>query len=121
MSSTVTTMIVNETQQPLTMKVGNRNHFFRLARVKIGGEYAMEICVDWTYQEFMLEDKRGAGKKLFVNSDDCCDYERITVKESGDSDGKLLGIKVPRKQFSEPEEEVVGAKKGKIFNWRFWM
>jgi len=79
----------------------------------------MELGVDWTYQEFMLEDTRGAGKKLFVNSDDCCDYERITVKESAEEEGKLLGVRVPRKRFSE-EEDHVGAKKG-TFSWRFWM
>lgn len=75
----------------------------------------MELCVDWTYQEFMLEDTRGAGKKLFVNSDDFCDYERITVKDAEEEEGKLLGVRVPRKRISEE----VGAKKG-YFSWSFW-
>lgn len=85
--------------------------------MKTGGEYAMELCSDWTYQEFMLEDKSDAGKKLFVNSDDCCDYERITVKES---DGKLLVVRVPRKQCNACAQEQTAGKKGK-FTWRFWL
>ncbi|KAG0607389.1 hypothetical protein M758_8G024300 [Ceratodon purpureus] len=115
MSTKVRTMIVNATEQPLTMKVGNRNCFFRLASVKKGGEYAMELCMDWTYQEFMLEDKSDSGRKLFVNSDDCCDYERITVTES---DGKLLVVRVPRKRFQSCEQ--TSTKKSKL-TWRFWL
>jgi hypothetical protein len=115
MSAKLTTMIVNATEQPLTMKAGNRNCFFRLASVKKGGEYAMQLCMDWTYQEFVLEDKSGAGRKLFVNSDDCCDYERITVTEC---DGKLVVARVPRKQYRSCEQSPL-SKKGKL-TWRFW-
>lgn len=107
MVTKVTTMIVNETEQPLRMKVGGRNCFCRLASVKIGGEYAMELCMDWTYQEFMVEGTSDARKRLFVNSDECCDYERITIKES---DGKLLVVRVPRKRVAK-----------KNTTWRFWL
>jgi hypothetical protein len=70
-------VIANETGQGLTMKVGNRNCFVKLASVKNCSEYTMRLCVDWTYQEFLLEDNHNTGKKIFVNSDDCYDYERI--------------------------------------------
>jgi hypothetical protein len=77
MANKVATVIANETGQGLTMKVGNRNCFVKLASVKNGSEYTMRLRVDWTYQEFLLEDNHNTGKKIFVNSDDCCDYERI--------------------------------------------
>lgn len=68
MAPKVATVIANETGQGLTMKVGNRNGFVRYASVEEGGEYTMRLCVDWTYQEFLLEGSSNAGKKLFVNS-----------------------------------------------------
>ncbi|KAG0583254.1 hypothetical protein M758_3G122700 [Ceratodon purpureus] len=119
MATKVATVIANGTGQGLTMKVGNRNCFVKLASVEEGGEYTMRLCVDWTYQEFLLEDNRNTGKKLFVNSDDCCDYERITVKES---DGVFVVETVPRKQFvSETEESDAVQKKPEKSSWKFWM
>lgn len=116
MEDKLTTMIVNDTEHDLIMKVGNRNCFVPLAVVKRGCQHAMELCMNWTYQEFLLEQKYSDAelKKLFVNSDDCCDYERITVKES---DGKFIVDRVPRKQVKAEEKTVQKWS----FSWRFWL
>ena len=82
----MTTVIVNDTKQGLTMKVGNRHCYARLTSIKVGGEYQLLVDVNWTYREFLLQDKTDARNQLFINSDDCCDYERIIVKEI---DGKF--------------------------------
>ena len=84
MDTKVTTVIVNDTEHGLTMKVGNRNCYARLTSVKKGGEYKMQIDVNWTYQEFLVQDKCNQANQLFINSDDCCDYERITIKDRFD-------------------------------------
>lgn len=97
MDTKVTTVIVNATKQGLTMKVGNRHCYAKLTSVKEGAEYRMQIDVNWTYQEFVLQDKSDAGKQLFINSDDCCDYERITVQEL--ADGRLHVHTQLREQF----------------------
>jgi hypothetical protein len=99
MQTKVTTVIVNATKQGLTMKVGNRNCYARLTSVKVGGEYRMQVDVNWTYQEFVLQDKRDAENQVLINSDDCCDYERITVKEIN---GKFDVQRDLRKQFRTP-------------------
>ncbi|KAG0586073.1 hypothetical protein KC19_2G061700 [Ceratodon purpureus] len=101
MATKLATVIANETGQRLTMKMGDRNCFVRTASVRDGREYTMRLCMDWTYQEFVLEADGDPGRKLVVNSDDCCDYERITVKES---DGVYAVHIVPRKTFCETEE-----------------
>jgi hypothetical protein len=124
MAAKVATVIVNETGQGLTMKVGSRDCFVRIASVEEGGEYTMRHCVDWTYQEFVLEDPSDPGRKLFVNSDDCCDYERITVKECA---GVLSAETVPRHeiwdtggcQLAVAEHTATAAKREK-FSWRCW-
>lgn len=121
MDDTLTTMIVNDTAHDLIMKVGNRNCFVPLAVVKRGCHHAMELCMNWTYQEFLLEQKNtdySDRKKLFVNSDDCCDYERITIKESSEA-GKFVADRVPRKQV-KPDDELTRIHK-RTFTWRFWL
>jgi hypothetical protein len=97
MATKLTTVIVNNSGTGLIMKVGNHHHFARLASVKQGGEFKMQVDLNWTYQEFLLEDAADAAKKLTVNSDDCCDFKRITVTEV---DGKLDVVRVPRHQQS---------------------
>jgi len=124
----VATVIENQTGQGLTMKVGNPHCFVRLASVKSGGDYTVRLCVDWTYQEFVLEGKSDAAKKLYVNSDDCCDYERMTVKESH---GVFFVETVARQQqpLGGSEVEVDAAapppsppmKQKKVLRWRFWV
>jgi hypothetical protein len=81
MQTKMTTVIVNATKQGLTMKVGNHNCHAKLTSVKVGGEYQMQVDVNWTYQEFVLQDKCDAENQVLINSDDCCDYEYITIKE----------------------------------------
>lgn len=129
MDTKVTTVIVNHTKQGLTMKVGNRHCYARLTSVKVGGEYRMQIDVNWTYQEFLVQDKSDAANQLFLNSDDCCDYERITIKEK--ADGKLEVQTLLRKQFrSAPcssilEEEGSAGAYPKLVNamssWKAWL
>lgn len=80
-----TTVIANETEQVLTMKlVGTSNqrlYFVDYATVDRGGEHTMIVDYNDTYQEFFLGvDTRG--KNLILNSDECCDYKRITIKEA---------------------------------------
>ena len=38
-----------------------------LRQVKVGGEYRMQVDVNWTYQEFVLPDKRDAENQVFVD------------------------------------------------------
>ena len=116
MEDKLTTMIVNGTEHDLLMKVGNRNCFVPLAVVKKRRHHAMELCLNWTYQEFLLEENNSdaARKRLFVNSDDCCDFERITVKES---DGKFVVDRVPRKQCSADLEQTGASRKRSLPLW----
>lgn len=120
MEEKLTTLFVNETEHDLIMKVGNRSSFVPVAEVKRGRQHALRLCMNWTYQEFSLEAfsncKLGdvEGKKLFVNSDDCCDYERITIKES--EAGQFVVDRVARKQ-AKPEVQSYKWS----FPWRFWL
>lgn len=93
--SKVQTVIVNHTQQEL--RVGNRNCFAKLAAIPVGGEHEVEIDVNWTYQEFSLEPAGRGGHvmKIIISSDECCDYERITVTMS---EGSLRTEKIGRGQ-----------------------
>ncbi|KAG0608292.1 hypothetical protein M758_8G094700 [Ceratodon purpureus] len=124
MDTKVTTVIVNDTNHGLTMKVGNRNCYARLTSVKKGGQYKMQTDVNWTYQEFLVQDKSNHANQLFINSDDCCDYERITIKEV---DGKFDVQRDLRKQFltscdpaikgTSASEEICGT----IRSWKLWL
>jgi len=123
------TVIENATEHGLTMKVGNPQCFVRLASVKKGEHYTVRLCLDWTYQEFVLEGKSDAAMQYFVSSDDCCDYERITVKEA--QPGVFVTETVARKQAFGGREEADDAaaqtppslslKKETMFRWRFWV
>jgi hypothetical protein len=124
MDTKVTTVIVNATKQGLTMKVGNRQCFARLTSVKVGGEYRMQLDVNWTYQEFLVQDKSHAHRPLFLNSDDCCDYERITITESGD--GKFDIQKDLREQFrtgscSPIQELEESGSSAPTTTWKSWL
>lgn len=97
-STKVTTVIVNRTGEALDLKVGNQNCFAKLATVEVGGEHKVEIDVNWTYREYSLQPvKAGLLKRVVVSSDDCCDFERITVSESG---GKFHVEEIVRGQFN---------------------
>lgn len=81
-----TTVIANETEQVLTMKlVGTSNqqrYSVDYATVDRGGEHTMIVDYNDTYQEFLLLGVDCKGKNLILNSDECCDYKRITIKEA---------------------------------------
>jgi hypothetical protein len=119
MDTKVTTVIVNDTKHGLTMKVGNRNCYTRLTSVKVGGEYQMQLDVNWTYREFLVQDQTDRAKQLFINSDDCCDYERITIK---DIDGAFGVHRELREQFrtSSGAEEGSGST-GATSSWKLWL
>ncbi|KAG0558805.1 hypothetical protein KC19_10G056300 [Ceratodon purpureus] len=125
MATKLTTAISNRTLQALVLKVGNQNYFAKLATVAVGSEHKVEIDVNWTYQEFSLEPVLTAGatlQKIIVNSDDCCDFERITITES---DGKLQADKTPRGQLNDADSASFNTWRSYFgwpkFNWRFWL
>ena len=112
MTTMAKTVIVNDTKQVLSMKVGNHRHFADLATVQQGATYTMEVDFNATYREFQFTGVEGRDRgdqnqnqnrynhnKLIVSSDECCDYSCITVKEVDDS-GKLGVQKEPRKKPS---------------------
>lgn len=129
------TVIENATGQGLTMKVGNPQCFVRLASVKKGQRHTVRLCVDWTYQEFLLQGQADAAMTLSVTSDDCCDYERITVKEAHgkffvDTVARKLAFGGPTAEIRNEEDEAVGVAaitttlplktETTMFRWRFW-
>lgn len=131
--SKVKTTIVNRTKYPVVLRVGHQNCFAKLATIEVGGKHTIEIDVHWTYQEFALEPVTSGATalmKIIVNSDDCCDYERLTVTESG---GKFQVDKVARAHFNygtdgrHPEVRrgwesyFTWLSNWPKFNWRFWL
>lgn len=112
----MTTVIVNETKHGLTVKVGNRNCYARLTSVKVGGEYQMHLDVNWTYREFLVQDKTDRARQLCINSDDCCDYERITIKEV---DGAFDVHRELRQQFRTSSGAV--EETSAISSWKLWL
>jgi hypothetical protein len=118
MDTKVTTVIVNDTKHGLTMKVGNRNCYARLTSVKRGGEYKLQIDVNWTYQEFLVQDKSDRANQLVINSDDCCEYERITIKEVN---GKFDVQRDLRKQVRTSSTAKEGSSTGTISSWKLWL
>jgi len=124
----VVTVIVNRTRQELVLRVGNHNCFAKVATIVDGGEHKIEIDVNWTYQEFCLEPTN-AGlvlQKIILSSDDCCDFELMTVTIS---EGKLQLEKVARGQTNDDiDHRPVVTKWMSLFtslpawpkfNWRF--
>lgn len=112
----VKTVIINQTQQVLVLRIGNRNCFAKLATIEIGGEHEIEIDVNWTYHEFSLEAADCGAKKVLINSDDCFDYEQITVTEGG---GNLEVSKVARFRASCKVDElpVLASAPTSYFTW----
>lgn len=80
-----TTVIANATEQVLSMKlVGTSNqqrYCVDYATVDRGGEHTMMVDYNDTYQEYLLLGVDCKGKNLILNSDECCDYKRITITE----------------------------------------
>ena len=114
-----TTVIVNLTQEPMHMKVGNQRHFADLTTVAKGAKYTMRVDFNATYQEFLM-GVDAQGKKLIVSSDDCCDYKCITVKEVN---GKFDVLKEPRQHVVDTttsNSDGVAAKKPMFSSWKLW-
>lgn len=116
-----TTVIVNLTQEPMHMKVGNQRHFADLTTVAKGAKYTMRVDSNATYQEFLM-GVDAQGKKLTVSSDDCCDYKCITVKEVN---GKFDVHKEPRDRavdtVTTSSSRIGGAAKKPMFSsWKLW-
>jgi hypothetical protein len=114
-----TTVIVNHTQEPMHMKVGNQRHFADLTTVAKGAKYTMRVDFNTTYQEFLM-GVDAQGKKLIVSSDDCCDYKCITVKEVN---GKFDVHKEPRLHVVDTttsSTDGVAAKKPMFSSWKLW-
>jgi hypothetical protein len=110
------TKVVNRTEEALVLRVGNQNCFAKLGTIEAGGEHKVEIDVNWTYREFALQPVRAGGSKnnLVVSSDDCCDFERLTVTQSG---GKFEVDKVARGQYFSNVVPPAGVPLA-IRNWR---
>lgn len=68
------------------MKVGNRQSYAKITSVQEAKEYKMWMDVNWTYPGFVMQDKSHSQHPLFISSDDCCDYGRITIKENMDGE-----------------------------------
>ena len=114
-----TTVIVNHTQEPLHMKVGNQRHFAELTTVAKGAKYTMHVDFNATYQEFLM-GVDAQGKNLIVSSDDCCDYKCITIKEAN---GKFDVHKEPRRDVVDTVTTSscgVAAKKPMFSSWKLW-
>ena len=126
-STKVKTVMVNGTSGSLILKVGNQNCFAKVATIAAGGQHKVEIDMNWTYQEFSLEPVKASmpKSKIVVNSDDCCDYEQITVTEFN---GKLQVDKVARGQSNSTRQAVPSIIKDwwsyftswPTFKWRVW-
>ena len=123
-STKVSTVIANRTGEVLILKVGNQNCLAKLGTIAVGGEHKVDLDVNWTYQEFSLEQfKQGVTKKIVVSSDDCCDFERLTVTESR---GEFQVDKVARGQKSDAPHDVPLISNWSSFftwpklSWRFW-
>nr|PNR30723.1 hypothetical protein PHYPA_027039 [Physcomitrium patens] len=98
----ITSMIRNASKCILILSAGSGHYFVPVAKVEKGGEYAMRLGMNWAYREFQLEYEDDAGKKVLVTSDDCCDYERITITER---DGQLVLDTVPRNHYGPSSSE----------------
>nr|PNR34425.1 hypothetical protein PHYPA_024242 [Physcomitrium patens] len=120
-NSKVTTVVTNQTTHGYTMMVVNRNHYSTLVTLNVGDEYRMRLDVNWTYQEFCLENQDDAAKRFFISSDECCDYESITIEES---DGGINVTKVARKHYgadSAQQQQQEEEQKSTSKCWRFWL
>lgn len=114
-----TTVIVNNTQQDLTMQVGNHQYFVHFANLAKGDKKNVRVDYNDTYQEFLMGVDK-AGNKLIVTSDECCDYKCITITEN---DGKFDVQREPRRRFAggSSEDAAPASKKQTTRSiWRFW-
>jgi hypothetical protein len=130
MASNCVTVIVNNTQQVLDMKVGNSVYLVDVARLRRGAKHTMQVDYSDTYQEYkirVLGSDGSHGADLVVTSDDCCDYKCITITEV---DGKLGLQREPRvlcrsvEQYSQEYYESAPVPKRQCSgtsSWKFWI
>ncbi|KAG0607611.1 hypothetical protein M758_8G042500 [Ceratodon purpureus] len=112
-----TTLFVNKTGDMVKMKVGNSQYSSDIASIEGGGEYRMHVNMNDTYREFMVGIGDG-GKKAIVSSDDCCDYQCITIKEVN---GEIDLLREPRQQATASVVEGTAAAKRPWFTWKLWV
>lgn len=95
-----TTAIVNSTNDVLKVKMGGPQQSAEVASIDKGGQWEMHVDPNQTYREYRLVDSSGV-EAAIVSSDDCCDNECITIKESaavGGAARKYEIHRVPRRQ-----------------------
>lgn len=101
MEEELKTVIENKTKCDLEIKLFTRNGLVPVGVVKFGSRHTLKHCLSWTFQDYVVETKHAAQEKrlkVTIDSDICCDYERIIVKES--VEGKLVVDKEARKPWS---------------------
>jgi hypothetical protein len=113
-----TTLFVNQTKGLVKLKVGNSQYSSDVASIEGGGEYRMQVNMNDTYREFLV-GVGSEGKKMIVTSDDCCDYECITIKEDG---GNIDLLRQPRAGATADVVVASPAKASKKsrFTWKIW-
>lgn len=118
-----TTRFVNKTRHMVKMQVGNNQRYADLASIREGGEYKMHVNMNDTYREFTVgvvgADPADSKAKVIVTSDDCCDFQCITIQEV---DGEIELLRQPR----DLQQTVMGgttaaAKKKPWFSWGLWV
>lgn len=110
-----TTLFVNKTRDMVKMKVGNSQYSSDLASIEGGGgEYRMHVNMNDTYREFMV-GIGSEGKRVIVTSDDCCDFQCITIKEVN---GQIDLLREPRQQATSSANT---AAKRPWFTWKMWV
>ncbi|KAG0558541.1 hypothetical protein KC19_10G035900 [Ceratodon purpureus] len=116
MASTAT-RFVNKTTHMVKMQVGSSQYCSVLASIEEGGEYKLHVNVNDTYREFTVAVGSEPGcRKMIVTSDDCCDFQCITIEEV---DGKIELLRQPRE--SQPTVGSTPASKKPWFSWGMWM
>jgi hypothetical protein len=105
-AGTTTTLFVNKTGHAVKMQVGNSQYFSDLTSIKEGGEYKLSVNMNDTYREFAVvsgQDGSSCSKKEIVSSDDCCEFQCITIQEATDGTGIEL-LRQPRDSVSHTSD-----------------
>lgn len=123
-SSSTSTLFVNQTGNVVNMKVGNNRSSTPIASIAGGGQFRMPVNMNDTYREFLVGVDSDARKTVIVTSDDCCDYQCITIKEI--ADGTIDLLREPRHQqqtdgTAKLEQMTSQAAKKPWFAWKMWV
>lgn len=97
------TLFVNQTGNVVNMKVGNTRSSAPIASIAGGEQFRMPVNMNDTYREFLVGVGSDTGnlKTVIVTSDDCCDYQCITIKEI--ADGTIDLLREPRRQQQQTD------------------